>query len=447
MQPESTFICPNCQLKQPFLFNQTRLISCFCQTVSSLDNEGKIEKYQYLPLRLQTFKPRWLKPGALIEYENEEYTLAGVFTYSVDYQLFNHETQLWEKHNKTTQEYNFRSKNGKKLCIQSEFGAFHLRWEVENIHASASNKFYDNNISSTVESGVFQITGFSGEDDNALIEQNQFYKVIQHNGVEITSEGTQKDFDDKSLKFYRRTPILKEDLEGFRAKYNPDYENIQKERSLYHQFVKAFGLITLFASGAWLFFTNANDTVITQNTVNFDLKEKQTQSLIFKTDLKKGQKYVFDANCFFAKRSSEVDFQVDFLQLPSREPVKTINYTFYSEVLSDKEETWSATAVSNKLKFEVPTTATYQIMAIPYHGEEAALFALNAKNTTKNCSGFLDLKLRAQYETELYAWAAFFALFMTVLFRWKWESLSLTLGLPVNNFGRKLRESNQHFNA
>jgi hypothetical protein len=426
------FTCPHCSLTTPRTLKNTRLISCSCLTVSSLDDTGRVEKFKKLRHSIKNFTPDWLKNGCKIEYNLKEYTATGIFSYSATWQEWNANSKRWDIGTSTSREYYFRAENDFELCLMAEEGRFFIRHEITNLDEFTKSKFFDEEMKNIFEKGDFVLSAFIGEDDEPLDEQKYFYQVYSDINGDIIGEGTEEDFRQKKLRFYRKTLLSIFELESLHVKYNPKFAELISEHGKYNFLRKVSGIPALIFLVFWINSYQFKDQYIKAGSSSFKILMKVDENSgqpksMFSCNLEKEKNYTMLTNCYFSESEGEVEIALSVIKKPENKLINAINCSFYSESGYDNEGSWTESVVTDDFQFKVPESGEYEFIATPLQGYDPTDAKYSKSWTSGNFKVFI-------HETKVSRWYGLMfllSIFAWLITQWKWENISVLLGLPI----------------
>jgi hypothetical protein len=412
-----------------------RIIACSCHTVTSLDEQGRVEKHRKLPHKIQGFTPKWLKPGAQVTYNGEDFTLKSVFSFTTKWNEWDSEDNCWENGTSATREYYFQSTKENELCLIYEDGYFYIREEVKRLDDYTKSRFYEEKNYDIIEHGTYQITAFLGEDDEPLFDLECAYKVMADLNGDLTGEGSATDFQHKKVRFYRKTLLKKAELEGLHAKFNPEYSSLVAERSTYDFWRKVAGIPALIFFALWANTYLADTKDIAQGIANFNIfanvtEKSGTPKSLFTANLSAEQNYILHTNCYFEETQGEVEYALQVLKKPENKLVNAINCTFYIESGYDSDGSWAEFVVTDDFQFHVPETAEYEFIATPMQGFDANDLNYN-KNST---SGRFIVDIKETKVSRWYGLMFLLSFFVWLIAQWNYENLGVRIGLPIKSF-------------
>jgi hypothetical protein len=411
-----------------------RLISCNCQTVSSLDENGRVVKHKKLTNVIKGFNPKWLKPEGKLAYNGIDFTVKGVFSYSAKWEEWDVEDSAWLLGTSNTREYYLFSDKEDELCILHEDGCFYIREEVKRIDAYTLSRFYEEKKEDVFEKGTYQLTAFVGEDDEPLDEQQYAYRVLAYVNGDLTGEGTEADFRNKTVCFYQKTLLRKYELDGLHAKFNPEYSKLVVERSNCDFWRKVAGIPALIFFTVWVYTFLAPTQTITTGAMNFSIFENVDKysgvpKSLCTAKLRQEKNYILYTRCYFSSDDGEIEHTLTVLKKPENKLVNAISCSFYSESGIDSDGSWRESVLTDDFQFRVPESGEYEFIATPLQGYDAA--DLKFKNSRS--SGSFNLHIEETNVSRWYGLLFLLSFFVWLIAQWNWETLGTRIGLPTHS--------------
>jgi hypothetical protein len=424
----------------------TRLIACKCQTVSSLDKDGRIVKHKKLAHTIHAFKPKWLKPDAMITFNERDFRLYSVFSLDVQWNEWDQESKAWESGKSTTREYYFQDDTGIDLCLINEDDQFYIREEVPNPSSWLVARFFNTKKDSIIEQGTYTLSAFLGEDDEPWEETTYRYQILADLNGDLTGEATAEDFKQNKGRFYRKTYLKNTELEGLWAKFNPEFESLQKEQQNNNFLRKVAAVPMVIFLFMWGFTFYQETKFIAAGEANFSILEKLDETSgksksLCTAKLLKEENYILNTRCIFEVDNGEVEIALSVIDKTSGKLINSINCSFFIETGKDNEGYWTEYVLSDDFQFNVPTSGEYEFIATPLQGFDM----VNPKYFTNRSEGAFSIKINETKISRWYGLAGLLSLFFWLIYQWKWENLTTTLAItkksPLNVFWDYLKRA------
>jgi len=369
------WICPSCNTPHLLYREESIAFGCSkCGKAAVYDEKTEQLKHWGNSTRFKRVSDKYLKylkPGDNLLYNNEDYTVTGCMTFHVKWREYDHEDSAWESGTSNGVEWYAEGSNGNTLRIERDDGHFFIREIVEESKLKKSIKanLAQSNYVQQVEYGSFDLTGFTGEDDEALQAKTLHYRTIKDDTGYIYAEFEKDRFAEtviynrlKSLSYVRLRRMKVPSKESI-------YEAKEKvERLSFFRMVSLVGLILL---PFLLYFQNMELKPLQYTSkkavfVNYSSPKDSTYlspKFLGKVALEKGSIYCMEVYCTIKATNNDRNFNIDVIEAASGRLVTSISSSFYRETGRDSDGPWTEDKLTGELKFRVDQDGQYVFFA------------------------------------------------------------------------------------
>lgn len=424
-----SIICPACNNEVRRFIEDPVVMGCHkCWAVYDLHSNGKPGKKQ-TPLvhQITEVSPKWMKPGARINYrDGEEYMLHEVMLFSTLWNEYDSEDG-WTNGIVQNLEYYFVSPTGKELCITEDDGKLFVRESVNPVNEDVAILEQDDRSPGVIEYGSYQLCGFIGQDDEPLDRSAWQYKIIASSGdIEYEwKKGALKE----TLQCFRFQSISKLDLERMLIREKGGIYAAQakaKELAFYRDVFGYAALLLLFMliysaqQGKPLCKTQKSFTIPTLEQANAPDSLSTglpSQFSMGEFALEKGRAYTFDMTCTFGSSNADGEFQVQIVRESDGKPVNTFGATFFSETGYDDEGAWTEATLGDKFKFKADEAGKYEIFV-----------TVKPDDTAKTRNGVMTIAVYPIMLTRFFLILFLVSTLTWLIYQWQWEYAAIAGG-------------------
>jgi hypothetical protein len=434
--------CLQCQKAIPKCIKNVKIAGCpHCGCVSMMDTGGFWQKYKtFTPateLRAQkgyqmysNGKKKPFSIGKDLRFDGKLYTVYAIYVYWVQYQEYDTEDGVWQKDAGFVTEWYARNAEKKDVCLMRDTDEkFYIVDKMPKNWVSDS-QFQDD----SKEFGSFELTSFSGTDDEGLDERGHY---IANN---FLFESATMPFTKENYKGFNLTLLTASDIKRMQSnasnvqiRAEEDYENATFYFNLFGAALLAVLGLMLFANTSnW----NRNDIsndfteeIGKGNAVGFEYKldEKwQFDTGLVQTrcagtfKLKAGKNYLFKAHGeIYESQDKDVDFSVSIIKKDSKETVSEVDIGFFTESGTDDEGRWTENLLDDEFKFQAAESGVYDVFVSPDYEDIA---------NTPRCSLTISVTETDYYFFYLWASGAFFL--ALIICQWQREHWAAVANLP-----------------